>query len=78
MQKRKTNTHAPTPGEESCPDPSHLQLLTVPEVAKLLAIGCTKVYELIAANELQTIKIGKARRVLIVSIWQYQKRQLVS
>ena len=57
-------------------DPSQLQLLAIPEVAKLLAIGRTTVYELINARKLQTVKIGTARRVLVVSVQQYIQNQL--
>jgi excisionase family DNA binding protein len=38
-------------------------LLTVEEAAEVLSLGRTKVYELIAAGEIPTVKIGRARRV---------------
>ena len=38
-------------------------LLRVDEVARALALGRTKVYELIASGELPSITIGAARRV---------------
>ncbi len=38
-------------------------LLRVEEVARALAIGRSKVYELIASGELPSITIGSARRV---------------
>ena len=38
-------------------------LLTVPEAAKALALGRTKVYELIGAGEIEVIHIGRAVRV---------------
>ncbi len=56
-------------------DPSQLQLLAVPDVAQLLRVGRTTVYALINAREIETVKIGNARRVLIVSVWQYIERQ---
>jgi excisionase family DNA binding protein len=38
-------------------------LLTVPEVAELLGLGKSKTYALIAAGELESVCIGRARRV---------------
>jgi len=38
-------------------------LLRVEEVARILSIGRSKVYELIASGELPSITIGSARRV---------------
>ncbi len=38
-------------------------LLRVEEVARALAVGRTKVYELIASGQLPSITIGSARRV---------------
>ena len=56
-------------------DPSHLQLLAVPEVAKLLSVGRSTVYSLINAREIETVKVANARRVLVVSVHQYIERQ---
>jgi excisionase family DNA binding protein len=39
------------------------QLFTVDEVAEACALGRTKVYELIRTGEIQSVKIGSARRV---------------
>lgn len=39
------------------------QLLTVDEVAQVCALGRTKVYELIRTGEIESVKIGSARRV---------------
>jgi excisionase family DNA binding protein len=52
-------------------DPSHLQLLAVPEVARLLGVGRTTIYALINARELQTVKIGTSRRISVISLQQY-------
>lgn len=38
-------------------------LLTVREVAKMLHIGITTVYELMERGQIQYVKIGKARRI---------------
>jgi excisionase family DNA binding protein len=49
-------------------------LFTVERTAERLEIGRTKVYELIAAGELESITIGRARRVIPDSIDAYVKR----
>jgi excisionase family DNA binding protein len=51
-------------------------LLTIKDVAARLAIGRTTVYELIAKQELKTIKIGRARRVPESVLDQWIARQL--
>ncbi len=38
-------------------------LLTVPQVAKLLNLGRTKVYELIGTKQLPVVRFGRAVRV---------------
>jgi len=62
-------------GGVSTLDPSHLQLLAVPDVAKLLSVGRTTVYSLINAREIETVKVANTRRVLVVSVHQYIERQ---
>jgi excisionase family DNA binding protein len=56
-------------------DPSHLQLLAIPDVAKLLSVGRSTVYVLINAREIETVKVANTRRVLVVSVHQYIERQ---
>jgi excisionase family DNA binding protein len=46
-------------------------LLSVPEVAKALGLGRTKVYELIAAEGLPVVRFGRAVRVSIASLQQW-------
>jgi excisionase family DNA binding protein len=46
-------------------DPPQLQRLPVPEVARLLCVGRTTIYALINTRELETVKIGSCRRVLL-------------
>jgi excisionase family DNA binding protein len=46
-------------------------LLTVVEAARLLAVGRTTVYALIARGELRTIHIGRARRIPIAAVFAY-------
>lgn len=38
-------------------------LLKIPEVMARLAVGQTKVYELMSSGELRSVKVGRSRRV---------------
>jgi DNA binding domain, excisionase family len=49
--------------EESNKTTSFQLLLTIPEVAKALSLGRTKVYELIWKEDLPVLKFGRAVRV---------------
>lgn len=51
-------------------------LITVPEAARRLAIGRTLTYELIAANELPAVRIGRAIRVPADAIDAFVDRRL--
>ena len=46
-------------------------LLSVPEVAKALGLGRTKVYELIATEGLPVVRFGRAVRVSVASLQQW-------
>ena len=46
-------------------------LLRVPEVAKALGLGRTKVYELIATGELPVIRLGRAVRVSVTALQKW-------
>lgn len=46
-------------------------LLPVESAARALGLGKTKVYELIARGELETVTIGRARRVPVASLANY-------
>jgi len=48
-----------------------VQLLTVMEVARFLAIGRSKVYELMYKGELRSVKIGGSRRVRYSDLGEY-------
>lgn len=50
----------------------------VNDAARMIGIGRTKLYELIATGELETVKIGKATRITIASLHALVERQLVS
>lgn len=49
-------------------------MLTIPEVAQRLRVGRMTVYRLIAAGELERIKIGAAARVPETSLTAYLVR----
>lgn len=51
-------------------------LLTVNEAASRLAIGRTTLYELIANQELCSVKIGRARRIPESSVDEWIARRL--
>jgi excisionase family DNA binding protein len=38
-------------------------LLKIPEVMERLAVGQTKVYELMSSGELRSVRVGRSRRV---------------
>ncbi len=50
---------------------SHRLLLRVPEVAKALGLGRTKVYELIATGELPVIRLGRAVRISVTALQKW-------
>ena len=50
-------------------------LLTVPQVAKLLNLGRTKVYELIGTKQLPVVRFGRAVRVSSASLQRWVERQ---
>jgi excisionase family DNA binding protein len=60
MRKRQTQA-ALHPG-------APLQLLTIPEVARILNIGRTKVYGLIKTDGLPVVRVGEATRVSVTSL----------
>ena len=51
-------------------------LLTVEEASERLGLGKTKVYQLLARNELGSIRIGAARRIPVSSLEAYVERLL--
>ena len=46
-------------------------LLRIPEAAETLAIGRTKIYELIATGELPTIRVGRAVRISVSTLQKW-------
>ncbi|MHB8465605.1 MAG: helix-turn-helix domain-containing protein [Acidimicrobiales bacterium] len=49
-------------------------LLTIVEAARMLSIGRSKAYELIAAGELEVVHIGRAARVPLTSLETFVRR----
>ena len=46
------------------------------DAARMIGVGRTKLYELIATGELETVKIGKAMRVTTASLHELVRRHL--
>ena len=54
------------------PDPICVR---VNEAARMIGVGRTKLYELIAAGEVETVKLGKATRITTASLHDLVRRQ---
>lgn len=50
-------------------------LLTIPEAARMLSIGRTLAYELIAAGELEVVHINRAARVPLDAVHAFVERR---
>lgn len=67
-----TSPSEPESAVSVSPDPRLLpRLLSVPEAARLLGIGRTTAYELIAAGELEVIHIGRSARIPVDAIDEF-------
>lgn len=53
-------------------------LLTADEAAELLGMGRTKVYELMAAGLIESVKIGRSRRLTVTGVHEFLERLRVS
>jgi excisionase family DNA binding protein len=51
-------------------------LLTVQQAAEMLGIGRSTIYELLAAGELRSIKLGGSRRIPVSAVREYVERLL--
>ncbi|GAA4618414.1 hypothetical protein GCM10023195_82750 [Actinoallomurus liliacearum] len=49
-------------------------LYTLPEAAALLRISRTKLYELLAANEIESVYIGRSRKIPAAALDAYVNR----
>lgn len=54
------------------PDPICVR---VNDAARMIGIGRTKLYELIAAGEVETVKLGKSTRITTASLHDLIRRQ---
>jgi len=52
--------------------------IRVPDAARMLGIGKTKLYELIAAREIDIIKVGRATLIVVRSLERFVERQSVA
>jgi excisionase family DNA binding protein len=59
------------PHDETVDSQSDGLLLTVEEVAKRLRLGRTFVYRLISSGELESVKVGRLRRVPAACLPEY-------
>lgn len=59
---------------QSQPEPP--VLVTVEEAARRLSIGRTATYMLVLRGELESVKIGRTRRVVVASIDDYVSKLL--
>ncbi len=50
-------------------------LLTIPQAARVLAIGRTTVYELIKARDLEPVHIGRSTRIPVESLQDFVDRR---
>lgn len=62
------------PSRQQVPDAP--LLVTVEEAARRLSIGRTAAYLLVLQGELQSVKIGRTRRVVVASLEAYIQRLL--
>lgn len=58
---------APSSSEPIC--------VRVNDAARMIGVGRTKLYELIAAGEVETIKLGKSTRITTASLHDLVRRQ---
>ena len=54
------------------------EMLKVDDVAALLKLGRTKVYQLVAAGELPAVRIGKALRISAEALQEWLSTQAVT
>jgi excisionase family DNA binding protein len=61
---------------DQTPTPGGSRLLySVPEAARLLGVGRTYMFRLIAAGEIESIKVGKLRKIPRDALGRYIDRQ---
>jgi excisionase family DNA binding protein len=50
------------------------QLFTIPQTAELLELGRSQVYKLVAAGQIETVPVGKSRRVPAEAVHDFVRR----
>ncbi|MCB2047400.1 MAG: helix-turn-helix domain-containing protein [Novosphingobium sp.] len=58
----------------SGPQPVEPICVRVNDAARMIGVGRTKLYELIASGELESVKIGKATRITTASLYRLVER----
>jgi excisionase family DNA binding protein len=56
--------------------PDMKMLISVEEAAAMLSLGRTLVYQLVMRGELRSIKVGRTRRIVALSLREYIGRQM--
>lgn len=59
----------------TAPPPLDPICVRVNDAARMIGVGRTKLYELIAAGEVETVKLGKSTRVTTASLHDLIRRQ---
>jgi len=57
------------------PTSEHMDVLTIPQVAKLLQVGMSKAYEIAAQDNFPVVKIGRCLRVPKESLLEWVNKQ---
>lgn len=57
------------------PPPVEPICVKVNDAARMIGVGRTKLYELIAGGEVETVKLGKSTRVITASLHRLVMRQ---
>ena len=70
----RTKTPPPTPPVETPLPPPEPFTVRIPEAIRLTGIGRSKLYELIKAGEVETVKIGTATLVKVASLHRLVER----
>lgn len=55
--------------------PSEPICMRINDAARMLGVGRTKLYELIATGEIEMVKFGKATRIITASLHDFVRRQ---
>lgn len=56
-------------------EPPHKLLVSVEEAAQMLSIGRSLVYKLVSSKQVQSVKIGRTRRIPVFALEAFIARQ---